>query len=352
MIDIIQQPSAINYSLSLLDIVVTNSDPVLEFKLVHEGVIILEEEYHSPPDGEKLVIPLKKTVTKLLQSTAPDYNELVTEEPNAVKSFTVELQNSIDQKEITFTVIKGFNRSGIQDLEGFLRDNWLTLMPRYSKVYFHQPLYISAIPQSSVRVMLKAKLKDNTEVEVEYATLKPYILQHINLNPGKIIGQLGQEFIYVDVYSLQGSTIRNGYLRLFYGGIAPHFSDFYTYRNRLSGWDSLVMSGIKERLNKAIPKTSLIKDHTHEFDTDREYSIKKDSGFISSENQRRQMVDFIYSSERYHFHQGKLESIYLTDEGEIRTDDGELSSFEFTYSYSDHDLNYPELGLTTNFLNI
>src|SRR5690606_39824203 len=91
--------------------------------------------------------------------------------------------------------------------------------------------------------------------------------------------------------------------------------------------------------------TGLFDEFEKEFNQVPGYSVQKNSGFIRSQEHRRQCIDFLYSTQRYHVHEGALRPIVLSNP-ELNKVNGELSSFNFTYRYSDQKIAYPEIGLS------
>src|SRR5690606_28272248 len=193
--------------------------------------------------------------------------------------------------------------------------------------------------------------KDGTDKIVELGTMAANKVQSVDLNPGRMIQLFEGEYIYFDVYTMEGSTIRNGYKRFYFSKHLPYQADMFLYLNRLGGWDTLVLIGDKQDQNACTLSTGMFDEFEKEFNQVLTYSVQKNSGFIRSEEHRRQCIDFLYSTQRYHVHEGALRPIVLSNP-ELSKVKGELSSFSFTFRYSDPKVAYPEIGLTPYHLII
>src|SRR5690606_3766571 len=74
MITIIQQPAAINFSLSLLRVKLTSTDDQINAKLSKGADLIVDEVYDLPPNGQALELNYEDLVDLLLTAHQPDYN--------------------------------------------------------------------------------------------------------------------------------------------------------------------------------------------------------------------------------------------------------------------------------------
>jgi|SRR5690606_32040927 len=351
MITIIQQPAAINFSLSLLRVKLTSTDDQINAKLSKGADLIVDEVYDLPPNGQALELNYEDLVDLLLTAHQPDYNSAVSVHEDTVADFTLQLIDSDNTQTIAFRAIKGFVRRQPFDVEGFLRDNWLNLVPQINTVHYHQPLYLTAYPETNVVAYAKAKMKTGLENTIALGTLEANKLQSVELNPGKMIYRLGGEYEYFDVYTMQGSVIRNGYKRFYFTDRFEYNADTFFYLNRLGGWDSLVLTGERTSQNSNNISTALIDEYEHEYNQVQKLEFEKNSGWISYEEHRRQCVDFLYSKQRYHLHEGALRRIVLNN-SELNHTKGELTSFSFVFRHSDSKIAYPEIGIAPYHLEI
>lgn len=351
MITINQQPDIINYSLSLPDVKVRSTHPAIDVKLYKDAVLVVDETYDQPPAGQDLVLKYRDVVDLLLHGTQPDYNQQISIQDSGIADFMLELTDADDTKTLNFKVLKGYVRRQPFDVSGFLRDNWLNLVPQVSEVTYHQPFYLTAYPPASVMAVAKARMKDGTDKTVELGSMVANKIQSVNLNPGRMIQALGGEYEYFDVYTVQGSSIRNGYKRFYFSDRFVYNADTFFYLNRLGGWDTLVLIGERQDQNSAAVSVGIFDELELEFNQVPSYGVQKNSGYIRSEEHRRQCIDFLYSTQRYHLHESALRPIVISNP-ELNKVKGELSSFNFTFRYSDQKVAYPEIGLTPYHLTI
>lgn len=351
MLTIDQQPDPINYSLSLPDLKVSSTHANIFVKLFRGSDLILDETYDQPPAGDKLLLKYSIVVDMLLTAQMPDYNSTISEQSDRVAGFKLEVSDEDETKTIDFRVIKGFVRSQPFDVNGFLRDSWLSLVPQVSEVSYHQPLYLTAYPPVGVTAYVKARMVSGTDKTINLGSLSANKLQSINLNPGRMIQLLGGAYQYFDVYTQQGSTILNGYRRFIYTDRFEYNADTFFYANRLGGWDTLILTGDRQTNNRNAIASAIFGDYEREFSQSPFVELQKNSGPIQSEEHRRQCVDFLNSTQRYHFHEGSLKPILLTDPA-VETTHGKLNSFAFTFRYSDSKHAYPEIGRSSYHLNL
>src|SRR5690606_18469058 len=353
MINIVKAPQAHNFSLSLPDIILSADEPRVYVRLTPTGSVpVVDERYDVAPNGQ-VTIKFDELLDLLLSSNLPDYNLTITEHPTICKSFLLEYREHPTDawEEIDrFEVIKGYLRTQPFDVEGFLRNNWLSLVPQVSEVYYHQPLYLTARPLANVEVKVKALMADNTEQTISLGTLLANKVQSVNINPGKLQLLLGGEYQHFDVYSEQDGTIRNGRKRFYFSKHLPYQADMFLYLNRLGGWDSIVMDGQRSTDTRADIASAIFTDRILEYNNEASLQQQKNSGYIRSEEHRRQLVDFLQSKQRYHFHDGELHPIVVSNP-QFDHARGTLGSFNFDFTYSDPKLAYPEIGLTNNYLN-
>ncbi|NQD71326.1 hypothetical protein HP439_11400 [Sphingobacterium shayense] len=344
MLTVNQQPDSINYSLSLPHVKVVSTNSTIDVKLFKAEQLIIDETYDQPPADGELVLKFSEIADLLLSGTLPDYNQTISVQSSGVANFKLELSDLDETKEILFTVVKGYVRRQPFDVNGFLRDSWLNIVPAVSEVTFHQPLYLSAYPPINVTAIAKGRLIDGSDKIITLGTLNANVLYSINLNPGRMIQLFDSEYEYFDVYTLEGSAIRNGYKRFVFSNRFEFDGDTFLYLNRLGGWDTLMFSGEHEDQNANTISTGLFDENEYEFNQTPNYSVLKNSGYIKNELHRKQCIDFLYSKQRYHLHDGALRPIVLNNP-ETNLVKGELNSFAFTFRYSDTKTGYPELGI-------
>lgn len=352
MITIHQKPQDYNYSLSLPDILIESNETKVYTRLVEVGgATIIEETYNVPPAGSRLQIKLSGLIHSILGSILPSYNDLISIDGEVMKSYRFDYKDKVSDPytSFTFAVVKGFVRQQPFDVEALFRDNWLNMVPSHSNVWYHQPLYLTTCPRISIQVHAKAKMKDGTAKSIVLGAVDLNKIQSINLNPGIMVGKFGGEYEYFEVYSAAGDVIQCQ-PRRFYLVEPDYNADTFFYLNRLGGWDTIVFTGERKLKNSNASGVAMLNELQVEYNTKVGLEIEKTSGYIPTEEYRRQCIDFINSSRRFHFYEGALQPIVMTNP-ELEHTHGELNSFTFTFKHSDYKTAYTEMGTSSNFLS-
>ncbi|HIY76407.1 MAG TPA: hypothetical protein H9825_09105 [Candidatus Sphingobacterium stercorigallinarum] len=345
MIAIHQQPQAINYSQNIPDIRLTTDQASIRMDVMEGEAVIVEEEYGAPPQGTELVIKLCDLLENFMEFSMPVYSQAITTHDRAIKEFQIKLTDADEEPlQISFKVLQGFLRFQPTDIQSYHRDYWLNLTPFHSEVYFHQPLYLTAVPPVAVQVKLKATMISGSEQIITLGSMTAGTMQSVNLNPGKLIHLLGAEYYYVEVYTenSRGEMV-TGLKRLYYRGDYAYQSDVFFYQNRLGGWDTLVLNGDRINRHKSAAFTALIQDIEYEYHNDLDLEIEKNSGYMATEEDYRQYIDFLFSKRKYFLYQGALIPI-VTSENKSDHTRGRLNSYSFIFRTANTKERHPEIG--------
>ncbi len=352
MLEFIQQPQEINYSQSIPDFEFTTENSSVTFKLDLGGQTVVEEEYDAPPIGRSMKIKVHDLIDNFMEFSMPIYSQDITVHENGIKDFYFTLDDGGSATMADFRVIKGFLRKQPFDLPSYLRDFWLNLVPKHSEVYFHQPLYLTALPPSPVTVSVKALMADGSEKTIQIGELQGDKLQSVNLNPGRMIYLLGGKYIYFEAYTVDSNgQMMNGLKRFYLKDHYEFHSDVFFYQNRLGGWDTLVLNGQKLKIHSNAPATAVFEEMEFEFQNNLKFEIQKSSGFITTEEDYRQFIDFLISKNKYFLHEGSLIAI-VTSENKVEHSKGHLNSYTFVFRPSDTRLVQPEIGAAPTHLII
>ncbi|GAA4137976.1 hypothetical protein GCM10022216_14630 [Sphingobacterium kyonggiense] len=354
MLSIVKEPQPINYSRSIPDLVIqtdgVHSEITMEIALGETNVII-SEKYDVTPDN-KIVIKLKDILGFYLENNMPQYSDLITIHEDAFKSFRITVSEVGYTIIRDYQVISGFLRVQPFDIEHYFRNYWLNLLPSISKVYLNQPLYLTALPSKAVTVKIKAKMSNGEEKVISAGNMLANKLQSVNLNPQKVMQLLAGEFQYFDVFTVDSQDdLIHGYKRFYYDGTYNYQSDIFLYLNRLGGWDCLVINGENIIRNIDNRSTAIVQDKEVEFDYDHKLEFEKSTGFMATEEDHRQYLDFIASRKKYFLHNGTLVPI-VTSENKIDHSIGKLNSYSFVFRLANIDGYFPEIGLAPYHLNI
>lgn len=353
MISILNKPQAINYSESLPDIILTSDKPSVSCSIKLSELTIVDERFDMGPHGIPIKIRLRKLLDHLLINQQPQYHLSISTHPEAVKTFQIVLNDSDDAPvDIEFQMINGFNRFQPYDLPFFLRNNWLNVIPNTIEAYFHQPLYLSAFPDRPLQVNVKATMLNGSIKTETLGSFVPGVLQSANVNPGRLQQLLKGEFKFAEVYATDSkNAIVLGKKKIYYRGFYPFKADIFIYLNRLSGWDSLVLNGESIRKHLNTPSNAIVDEIEFQYDSVRKLEFEKTTGFISSTDEHRQFIEFVYSKSKFFLYEGSLIPI-ITSETQVPHTRGSVNSYTFSFWPSNTREYYPELGVLPSNLTI
>ncbi|VTQ01654.1 hypothetical protein [Sphingobacterium daejeonense] len=352
MLDIVQMPQPINYSQSVPDLKFTTEGTSVQLTLQLNWVNIVIENYDAPPTGTVMTIKLKELIENFMTYSLPVFAQDITVHEEGVKNFKFILDDVGSAEMWDFKVIKGYLRPQPFDLASYLRDFWLNLVPKHSEVYFHQPLYLTALPPADVTVKITAKMVDGSDKTISVGQMVAGKLQSVNLNPGKMVQLLGGKYIYFEAYTVDSSdSIVTGLKRFYFRDHYEFNSDVFFYQNRLGGWDTLVLNGQRINRHQNTASTAVFDEREFEYQNDLRFEIEKDSGFISTEEQYKQYVDFLFSRNKYYLFEGSLIPI-VTSENKTDHTKGKLNSYTFIFRPSNTKQVNPEIGSVPTHLII
>ena len=352
MLTILQMPAEINYSRSLPDLRFTTEGTSIKLTIQLDGQAIIEENYDAPPTGTEMKIRLNDLIENFMEFSLPVYSQSITLHESGIKNYKFILDDLGSAVLQDFKVIKGFLRPQPFDLPSYLRDFWLNLVPNHSEVYFHQPLYLTALPPVPVTVTVKARMIDGTDKTISIGQMVADKLQSVNINPGKMVQLLGGQIRFFEAYAVNSSGDKVIGLKRFY--FREHYdflSDVFFYQNRLGGWDTLVLNGERIDRHSNTALTAVFDEMELEYQNDLNFEIEKNSGFIATEEDRKQYLDFLFSKNKYFLLEGSLIPI-VTSENKTDHSKGNLNSYSFVFRPSDTKMVNPEIGSVPTHLII
>ncbi len=345
MISIVQEPQAINFSKSIPDLLLTSDKDSVTME-IYDLELIISEKYDIPPANIPLRIKLKGLFEHFLLNDRPDYTNDIHIHNDASKSFTLKLIDDNSAIELSFWVINGYLTNQTNQIDFFLSNYWMNLSASNSEVYFHQPLYLTAFPKETLNIKVKAKMLDLTEKIIDLGSMQPYEVQSVNINPGRLIQLLEGPYEYFDVYAENiDNELTLGYKRFYFVKNYKYLSDVFLYRNRLGGWDTLVLNGEKTLKHNNAPYTAIVQDIEFAYHHSNTLEFEKNTGFIYDLEQYRQYIDFLYSEQKYFLHEGNLTQI-VTSENKTESIKGLLTSYKFNFRLENTVHVYPEIGQT------
>jgi hypothetical protein len=328
-----QQPSAINFSGNLRDIVITNAAPV-SLKLMQGAALIIEEIY-SPDAANKITIRLKDIIDGLLSSSVPTTD--VFHQNQAYANYTAIFN---DTESITFLVIKGGVDADLVDAELFTESAFLTWQPQQKVVKFHDPEWITYYAKSAS--VLKAKgYNASTSQTVTLAALPAGQLTSVNVNYGHLISLFTTQPLYIDVWVEVSGAVKSYVQRYILSADEFEFEDIFVFENSLGGIDTIRLSGEKQTNENFKFDSALFDESVADYSVTPEQVFEKNTGYFNSERERFWSLDFFSSLKKYHNRSGSLRKIIVTKPA-LASVEGEIADYKFNFAYSKQ----------TNYLNL
>lgn len=343
---IVQQPAPINYSGNLPDFLLEAVTETVVFQLSLNGTPIIGERYSADNEG-KLRIRLSDTIHRLLHTELPDYNATVYVQENAYSSFTADINGN----QYPFNVLKGFIQRKQFNVPFFLKFNWLTAQPKIKKVKFHDPEWLTCLPEEAVTMFVRATFEDDTTQTMTYATLEPGKLQSIKVNPGIIVGLFDEEPIKWEIFTEFGGVLRQYVQTYVYSKECDQYDDLFVFESRIGGIDTIRFTGEAVRSDGTTFENARFDEYTKDYFAEPSLVVNKDTGPIGDRLQLFHALDFFRSSQKHHLYRGYISSIYLL-EPEIDNIKGMLRSYQFRFGYSDIKSAYPDWALPPHLLDL
>lgn len=328
---IVKRPAAFNFAGNISDIVVQTNVP-MDFKLfVLNGGQLLDERY-IPINGEVTI-----RVRDLLEKVAPAAK---------LEAGFIELPLYTwavgDLPAEQFRCMRGGHQA-TTDSATFAKSNFLTWQPQTRRVNYHTPLRLSYVVLGSCDVMVRGHFKDGTTQEATIRSLLPNTLHTLDVSYGTVAGLFGGEYpSYYDIW-VQGAGIKSYTQRYMYGEPSDK-ADEFMWINSLGGVDTAIFTGDLKRELKYDSITSLFDRTETEFEIDVKRVYTKLTGYLPSKNEQLWVLDFFYSTARYHNDAGALRRI-IVSAPKTQSTRGELSGYEFSFAHSTQSpyLNLPRL---------
>lgn len=350
MITILSKPDSLNYSISLPPIVVASTQPEVNVKLLDGTTVVIEETYNPFDIVTPLVLKFALLIDDLLTIEKPDA-DLVTVHENGYRTYKVQITDADGTEEITFKVIKGFWYRQPVDIEFKTANYWLNIASHPQSVKTHQPVYLTALPASAITVKVDCVYDDGSTATYTHASLVTSKLQTIDVAAYLMQQKSTKKLVQYTVYGLKGTALQLA-KQVF---IVEHYNhlihDFFVWRNRLGGFDSLVMYGEEKSTFKNETSVALMDEYNIEYAGTRTRTVKKNSGYIQSRQHRMLLIDFAFSKQRYHYLDGAMRAITVKDPTVDLTKNS-VNEVDFDFNYSDTLLAYPYLDQAPNYLQL
>lgn len=350
MLSVKSYPGTLNYSISLPPIIVASTQPEVTVKLLDGDTEVIQETYQPFNLTTPLVIKFGSLIDDLLNIEKPSA-DLVTIHDQGFRTYKFQIIDADQTFERTFKVIKGFWVRQPVDIEFKTANFWLNVANLPQSVKTHQPAYLTALPDSAITVKVDCVYDDGSVATYTHGSLVASKLQTIDVAAYLMQQKSTKKLVQYTVYGLKGTALQLA-KQVF---IVEHYNhlihDFFVWRNRLGGFDSLVMSGEEKSTFKNETSVALMDEYNIEYAGTRTRTVKKNSGYIQSRQHRMMLIDFAFSKQRYHYLDGAIRAINVKDPA-VDITKNSVNEVDFEFTYSDTLLAYPYLDQAPNYLQL
>ena len=344
---IIQQPDNLSLSQNLKPFVLQAAEAV-KFSLKKGTETLMSQLYE--PSGGQIEIDVRNIVHHSLSFELN--NEGLLYEQIALTSTFVA---TIDEKEITFRVVRGGVANLSDTVENFLKQNFLTWQPTEKKVTYYSPEYLTYYAAVDCEVKLKAYLPDAEAKIISLGKLTAGKVYTIPLQYAAVVGKLeGAMPGAYDVWTEDGTSQRLSYVQRYRAEASKSLhEDWILFENSLGGLDCFRAYGVQSMNAKHVHNVAELAEETEEYRVDTERLYTKETGYLTKE-EGRWLLDFFPSLVKYVFDGNSVRRITVTESEADRDNDFEPCGYKFTYKYSSATplLNLPRRQQPAEVLNI
>ena len=344
---IIQQPDNLSLSQNLKPFVLQAAEAV-KFSLKKGTETLMSQLYE--PSGGQIEIDVRNIVHHSLSFELN--NEGLLYEQKALTSTFVA---TIDEKEITFRVVRGGVANLSDTVENFLKQNFLTWQPTEKKVTYYSPEYLTYYAAVDCEVKLKAYLPDAEAKIISLGKLTAGKVYTIPLQYAAVVGKLeGAMPGAYDVWTEDGTSQRLSYVQRYRAEASKSLhEDWILFENSLGGLDCFRAYGVQSMNAKHVHNVAELAEETEEYRVDTERLYTKETGYLTKE-EGRWLLDFFPSLVKYVFDGNSVRRITVTESEADRDNDFEPCGYKFTYKYSSATplLNLPRREQPAEVLNI
>ena len=344
---IIQQPDNLSLSQNLKPFVLQAAEAV-KFSLKKRTETLMSQLYE--PSGGQIEIDVRNIVHHSLSFELN--NEGLLYEQKALTSIFVA---TIDEKEITFRVVRGGVANLSDTVENFLKQNFLTWQPTEKKVTYYSPEYLTYYAAVDCEVKLKAYLPDAEAKIISLGKLTAGKVYTIPLQYAAVVGKLeGAMPGAYDVWTEDGTSQRLSYVQRYRAEASKSLhEDWILFENSLGGLDCFRAYGVQSMNAKHVHNVAELAEETEEYRVDTERLYTKETGYLNKE-EGRWLLDFFPSLVKYVFDGNSVRRITVTESEADRDNDFEPCGYKFTYKYSSATplLNLPRRQQPAEVLNI
>lgn len=303
--------------------------------ILKKGTEEILSSVYSPGKDHLVTIDIREIVESKLSFLLKDQSE-----PYVQTSIFADFTAVIDEKEISFRVLRGGVDRLATSAENFVTSNFLTWQPQIKPVTYYTPEFLTYYATVDGNVCVKAYFsQEEGEVTSEIKTVYSVLAGNaysIPVQYAVIMALFGSRYpSFYDVWVENSSGDRLTYIQRYVAdGIKSEQEQWVLFENSLGGIDTFRAYGQSDFTGEHTHNIAEIDEEFSEYRIDTTRSFQKSTGYLDK-NKRKWLLDFFPSKVKYIYLGNYLRPIVVTEDNTSYTDKELPSSYTFTYKYAD-----------------
>lgn len=303
--------------------------------ILKKGTEEILSSVYSPGKDHLVTIDIREIVESKLSFLLKDQSE-----PYVQASIFADFTAVIDEKEISFRVLRGGVDRLATSAENFVTSNFLTWQPQIKPVTYYTPEFLTYYATVDGNVCVKAYFsQEEGEVTSEIKTVYSVLAGNaysIPVQYAVIMALFGSRYpSFYDVWVENSSGDRLTYIQRYVAdGIKSEQEQWVLFENSLGGIDTFRAYGQSDFTGEHTHNIAEIDEEFSEYRIDTTRSFQKSTGYLDK-NKRKWLLDFFPSKVKYIYLGNYLRPIVVTEDNTSYTDKELPSSYTFTYKYAD-----------------
>ena len=303
--------------------------------ILKKGTEEILSTVYSPGKDHLVTIDIREIVESKLSFLLKDRSE-----PYVQASIFADFTAVIDEKEISFRVLRGGVDRLATSAENFVTSNFLTWQPQIKPVTYYTPEFLTYYATVDGNVCVKSYfVQEDGEVTSEVKTIYSVLAGNaysIPVQYAVIMALFGSQYpSFYDVWVENSSGDRLTYIQRYVAdGIKSEQEQWMLFENSLGGIDTFRAYGQSDFTGEHTHNIAEIDEEFSEYRIDTTRSFQKSTGYLDK-NQRKWLLDFFPSKVKYIYLRNYLRPIVVTEDNTSYTDKELPSSYTFTYKYAD-----------------
>lgn len=303
--------------------------------ILKKGTEEILSSVYSPGKDHLVTIDIREIVESKLSFLLKDQSE-----PYVQASIFADFTAVIDEKEISFRVLRGGVDRLATSAENFVTSNFLTWQPQIKPVTYYTPEFLTYYATVDGNVCVKAYFsQEDGEVTSEIKTVYSVLAGNaysIPVQYAVIMALFGSRYpSFYDVWVENSSGDRLTYIQRYVAdGIKSEQEQRVLFENSLGGIDTFRAYGQSDFTGEHTHNIAEIDEEFSEYRIDTTRSFQKSTGYLDK-NKRKWLLDFFPSKVKYIYLGNYLRPIVVTEDNTSYTDKELPSSYTFTYKYAD-----------------